>query len=61
MLKVRIIELAKELERSGLSEYQMSLVTELFDLNLNEQKLAVHAMGKAVALNEILIENPTFH
>jgi|TARA_R110001583_G_C5476472_1_gene393352 hypothetical protein len=61
MLKDRIKTLALELEKSGLNDYQMSLVTELFEINLAEQKLSVNALRKAVAFNEILTENPVFH
>lgn len=42
MLKDRIKTLALELEKSGLNDYQMSLVTELFEINLAEQKLSVN-------------------
>ena len=61
MLKDRIKALALELEKSGLNDYQMSLVAELFEINLAEQKLTVNALGKAVAFKEIVTENPTFH
>jgi hypothetical protein len=61
MFKDRIKTLAIELENAGLNDHQKKLVTELFELNIAEQKLAINALGKAAALNEILLDKPVFH
>lgn len=61
MFEKRIKELALLLEEAGLNEYQMSLITELFEINMIEQKKSVEALGRSVALTERIIDRPTIH
>lgn len=58
---VRVIELANLIGKAGLTEYQMSLVNELFDITVKEHSKAVHTLDIAVTQNEILCNKPTSH
>jgi len=57
----RIKQLISKLKSSGLSEGQMSMITELMDIAVDEQNKTIVALDEALALNEVLLENPTFH
>lgn len=61
MFKQRIKELAVLIENADLNAYQMSLVTEIFQINAMEQAKAVDALRRSVALTQILVDKPTIH
>lgn len=61
MYKDRIKHVIKKLERSGLDEKQKSLFTELLELTHSEQKVTLDILDEVLAINDMILNNPTLH
>ena len=59
--KKRVIELADLIGKSGLTEYQMRLVNELFDISCRQHSKAVKTLEISVTQNEVITERPKIH
>lgn len=59
--KKRVVELAELISNSGLTEYQLRLVNELFDIAVRQHSSAVKSLEISVTQNEIFIEKPTIN
>ena len=61
MCKDRIKHVIQKLGCSGLDEKQRSLFTELLELMYSEQKVTLDTLDEVLAINDMILNNPTFH